>query len=125
MSGAIAPDTEKKERTMKKILVIIALLTPVVLAACSRSCETEPIVENVEVKEGKIYIRFADNSEKSYNTNIKNIVVGSEKSAEDNEAIDEVKVDKKTIRIIKTSLKTISKITNDLNNKTKKIKIIK
>lgn len=30
---------------MKKILVIIALLTPVVLAACSRSCETEPIVE--------------------------------------------------------------------------------
>jgi hypothetical protein len=45
MSGAIAPDTEKKERNMKKILVIIALLIPVVLAACSRSCETEPIVE--------------------------------------------------------------------------------
>lgn len=45
MSGAIAPDPEKKERNMKKILVIIALLTPVVLAACSRSCETEPIVE--------------------------------------------------------------------------------
>lgn len=105
-----APKVEEIEETIKPV---------------EEEDETEPIVENVEVKEGKIYIRFADNSEKSYNTNIKNIVVGSEKSAEDNEAIDEVKVDKKTIRIIKTSLKTISKITNDLNNKTKKIKIIK
>ena len=30
---------------MKKIILIVALLAPVVLAACSRSCETEPIVE--------------------------------------------------------------------------------
>ena len=30
---------------MKKILLIIALLAPVVLAGCGGSCETEPIVE--------------------------------------------------------------------------------
>lgn len=113
-------ENEEKEVEAPKVEEIEETIKPV-----EEEDETEPIVENVEVKEGKIYIRFADNSEKSYNTNIKNIVVGSEKSAEDNEAIDEVKVDKKTIRIIKTSLKTISKITNDLNNKTKKIKIIK
>ena len=30
---------------MKKIILIVALLVPVVFAACSRTCETEPIVE--------------------------------------------------------------------------------
>ncbi len=30
---------------MKKILLIIALLAPVVLMGCGGSCETEPIVE--------------------------------------------------------------------------------
>lgn len=30
---------------MKKILLIIVMLAPVVLGACSRTCETEPIVE--------------------------------------------------------------------------------
>lgn len=30
---------------MKKIILVIALLTPVALAACSQTCETEPIVE--------------------------------------------------------------------------------
>jgi hypothetical protein len=35
----------KKEKFMKKILLIFVLLVPVVLAACSHTCETEPIVE--------------------------------------------------------------------------------
>ena len=30
---------------MKKICLIIAVLAPVVLGACSKTCETEPIVE--------------------------------------------------------------------------------
>ncbi len=30
---------------MKKIILVIALLAPVALAACSQTCETEPIVE--------------------------------------------------------------------------------
>lgn len=30
---------------MKKILLIIALTAPVFLAACTGSCETEPIIE--------------------------------------------------------------------------------
>lgn len=29
---------------MKKLILIFVMLAPVVLAACSRSCETEPIV---------------------------------------------------------------------------------
>ena len=34
-----------KERNMKKIILAFVMLMPVVLGACSRSCETEPIVE--------------------------------------------------------------------------------
>lgn len=30
---------------MKKIFLIFTLLVPVVLAACAKTCETEPIVE--------------------------------------------------------------------------------
>lgn len=30
---------------MKKIILAFVMLMPVVLGACSRSCETEPIVE--------------------------------------------------------------------------------
>lgn len=30
---------------MKKIILIVAMLAPVVLAACSHTCETEPIVQ--------------------------------------------------------------------------------
>jgi hypothetical protein len=45
--GGKTPDTnmKRKGKCMKKIILIVALLAPVVLAACSRSCETEPIVE--------------------------------------------------------------------------------
>ena len=45
MSGANAPDTERKGNTMKKIILIIVMLVPVVFAACSHTCESEPIVE--------------------------------------------------------------------------------
>lgn len=30
---------------MKRIILIVAMLAPVVFAACSNRCETEPIVE--------------------------------------------------------------------------------
>lgn len=30
---------------MRKIILVIVMLAPVALAACSRTCETEPIVE--------------------------------------------------------------------------------
>ncbi|MBO7656204.1 MAG: hypothetical protein J6S80_00555 [Alphaproteobacteria bacterium] len=30
---------------MKKIILIFVMLAPVVFAACSKTCETEPIVE--------------------------------------------------------------------------------
>ena len=30
---------------MKKIFLILVMLVPVVFAACSKTCETEPIVE--------------------------------------------------------------------------------
>jgi len=45
MSGAPAPDTESKGKDMKKIILIFIMLAPVVFAACSKTCETEPIVE--------------------------------------------------------------------------------
>lgn len=42
----LPPDTDRKGETdMKKFFLIIAVLAPVVLAACSHTCETEPIVE--------------------------------------------------------------------------------
>ena len=36
---------ENKGKDMKKIILVIVMLVPVALAACSRTCETEPIVE--------------------------------------------------------------------------------
>ena len=41
----VPPDTERKGNVMKKIFLILVMLAPVVLAACSKTCETEPIVE--------------------------------------------------------------------------------
>ena len=41
----VAEHVKAKERNMKKIILAMVMLAPVVLAACSRSCETEPIVE--------------------------------------------------------------------------------
>lgn len=43
MSGGFAAGPVKG-RSMKKIILILAILTPVVLSACC-GCETEPIVE--------------------------------------------------------------------------------
>jgi hypothetical protein len=34
-----------KGKSMKKIFLILVMLVPVVFAACSKTCETEPIVE--------------------------------------------------------------------------------
>jgi len=34
-----------KEKGMKKIILAMVMLSPIMLAACSRTCETEPIVE--------------------------------------------------------------------------------
>jgi len=36
---------QKKGKDMKKIILVFVMLMPVVLGACTRSCETEPIVE--------------------------------------------------------------------------------
>jgi hypothetical protein len=36
---------KKKGKSMKKIFLVIAMLAPVVLGACAKTCETEPIVE--------------------------------------------------------------------------------
>lgn len=38
-------DDESKGKHMKKIFLILVMLVPVVFAACSKTCETEPIVE--------------------------------------------------------------------------------
>ena len=46
VSGDIRRRTQKdKGKSMKKILLILVMLAPVVFAACSGTCETEPIVE--------------------------------------------------------------------------------
>ena len=34
-----------KEKGMKKIILAMVMLLPIMPAACSRTCETEPIVE--------------------------------------------------------------------------------
>ena len=41
----LSPNTKNKGKDMKKIILVVAMLAPVVLTACSRTCETEPIVE--------------------------------------------------------------------------------
>lgn len=73
-------------------------------------------IEDLSLQEDKIEITFADGEKKVYNVNnkIKELIACGVKNMEEKGTANKVKVDKKILKILKSSVKDINKQTNYL-----------